>query len=277
MKSLLIADAQAHVWAAPSHERPWPVKNPPHIPHKGRQAFLAEELLQEMDAAGVQSVVLTPPGWQGDHDHDLEFAAVQQYPDRFAIMGRLDVSAPGARDRIRTWNHRPGMLGLRFGPQLPPDSMDWVWYEAQAARLPIMLSAGGQLQRVDRIAHAYPELRLIVDHFGAPSRTKDQRAFADFDQLLALAKRSNVAVKASSLPSFVTDVYPYRWLHPYIQRAYDAFGNKRLFWGSDLSNSPCSYRQTIALYTEELPWLSEEDKQWIMGRGLCEWINWKLY
>ena len=23
-------------------------------------------------------------------------------------------------------------------------------------------------------------------------------------------------------------------------------------------------------------WLTAEDKAWIMGRGLCEWIDWKL-
>jgi hypothetical protein len=27
---------------------------------------------------------------------------------------------------------------------------------------------------------------------------------------------------------------------------------------------------------EEIPWLSAGDKEWILGRGLCEWLGWKI-
>jgi hypothetical protein len=30
------------------------------------------------------------------------------------------------------------------------------------------------------------------------------------------------------------------------------------------------------MFTEELPWLSESDKELIMGRALCNWIDWRL-
>jgi len=30
------------------------------------------------------------------------------------------------------------------------------------------------------------------------------------------------------------------------------------------------------MFTEEMPWLSAEDKDWIMGRGVCEWLGWPL-
>ena len=30
------------------------------------------------------------------------------------------------------------------------------------------------------------------------------------------------------------------------------------------------------MFTEEMPWLSAADLAWIMGRGLCEWLDWKL-
>ena len=26
---------------------------------------------------------------------------------------------------------------------------------------------------------------------------------------------------------------------------------------------------------EEIPWLTADDKEWIMGRGVCEWLGWK--
>ena len=85
-----------------------------------------------------------------------------------------------------------------------------------------------------------------------------------------------MAVKASALPRYSTEPYPYRALHPHIRRVFDAFGPRRTFWGTDLTRLPCSYRQAITLFTEELPWLSASDKEWVMGRAVCAWLGWPL-
>ena len=45
---------------------------------------------------------------------------------------------------------------------------------------------------------------------------------------------------------------------------------------ADITRMPCPWRQCISLFTEELPWLSESDKELIMGRAVCEWLGWKL-
>jgi predicted TIM-barrel fold metal-dependent hydrolase len=127
----------------------------------------------------------------------------------------------------------------------------------------------------DDIAERHPGLKLVVDHL-ALTRGKDEEAFREIDRLLALAGRPNVAVKASCLPLYTTDKYPYQRLHPYLRRVYDAFGPKRMFWGSDWSRLPCTYRQCVTMFTEEMTWLSNDDLEWIMGRGLCEWIGWAV-
>jgi hypothetical protein len=28
--------------------------------------------------------------------------------------------------------------------------------------------------------------------------------------------------------------------------------------------------------TKLVPWLTADDKEWILGRGVCEWLGWKL-
>ena len=114
----------------------------------------------------------------------------------------------------------------------------------------------------------------MIDHLGLTTG-KDAEAFRDLDHVLALARRPNVAVKVSCLPHFTADVYPFRALHPYLRRVYDVFGAKRMFWGTDLSRSPYSYKQNITMFTEEIPWLSDDDKNSIMGQGICDWIGWK--
>jgi hypothetical protein len=30
----------------------------------------------------------------------------------------------------------------------------------------------------------------------------------------------------------------------------------------------------VTFFVEELPWLSADDMEWIMGRGICEWLGW---
>ena len=117
-------------------------------------------------------------------------------------------------------------------------------------------------------------LKLVIDHLGL-TQGKDAEAFVELDKVLALARHPNVAVKTSCLPHFASKPYPFASLHPYLRRVYDAFGPQRMLWGTDLSRSPCSYQQNITMFTEEIPWLSADDKAWIMGRGICEWIGWK--
>ncbi|MGZ5161393.1 MAG: amidohydrolase family protein [Burkholderiales bacterium] len=282
---MLIVDSQVHIWGADTPERPWPV--PPAglkaVPvHNDGVPFTKDFVLGEMNRAGVDRVVIVPPSWEGERN-DLALAAAREHPDRFAVMGRLDITDPDAHAQIGRWLEQPGMLGLRFALHTPllerpfvSGELDWVFEAAERAGIPIMVLVPHRLMpAIARVAQRHPDLKLVMDHFGLVSG-KDAEAFKDLDQLIALGKHRNVAAKATVLPFFTTDAYPYRSLHPYLRRVFDAFGPKRLFWGTDLSRLPCTYREGVTMFTEEIPWLSAGDKQWIMGRGICEWLGWKI-
>jgi hypothetical protein len=45
-----------------------------------------------------------------------------------------------------------------------------------------------------------------------------------------------------------------------------------MFWGTDRTKL-ASCHEAITLFTEELPWLTADDKAWVMGRGLCAWLR----
>lgn len=275
---MLIVDAQVHIWAASTPERPWPARHAPHRP----VPFSAEDLIKEMDGAGVDAAIIVPPGWEGDRN-DLGLAAAAKYPERFAVMGRLDPEAPDARQQLATWLDQKGMLGIRvtfhtpqMAPLLTEGKVNWMWEAAEKAGIPMMvLVYAPMMSYVADVARKHPGLKITLDHSCIPKGSKGEASFAHFDDLGKLAALPNVSVKVTSLPSYATDAYPYPQLHAPVKKLYDTFGPKRMFWGTDLTRMPVPYRQAVTLFTEEMKFLSAEDRAWIMGRGLCEWIGWK--
>ena len=77
-------------------------------------------------------------------------------------------------------------------------------------------------------------------------------------------------------PLFSAEPYPFRDMTPHIRRLFDAYGARRCYWGSDVTNSfaKATYRQRVTHFTEELDFLVPGDLEWIMGRGLAECLEW---
>jgi L-fuconolactonase len=275
-----LVDAQLHLWGADTPDRPWP-------PGRAREAqkpypIPKEALLFQMDLAGVRRAVLVPPSWEGDRN-DLALEAARAYPDRFAVMGRLALGDPASRARVAEWRAQPGMLGIRltfhnehYRPFLTDGTADWLWPAAERAGVPLMVLMPGALDQLDRIAGRHPGLKLVIDHAGLAVRGKGAAVWEDLPAVCALARHANVAVKASGLPALSREPYPFRDLHPHIRALVEAFGPRRTFWGTDLTRMPCTYYECITLFTEHLPWLKGEDLEWVMGRGVCEWLGWPL-
>jgi L-fuconolactonase len=275
---MMIADGQVHIWKANALERPW---SPCFVNAHRAEPLSKEGLLAEMDAAGVYRALLIVPPWEG-YCNELPLEAARAYPDRLGMMGRIAIECPESKSLIGDWKTCRGMLGIRLTfhtplqrPWLTDGTADWLWEAAELAGIPLMVLTPGSLPVVDQIAERYPGLKLCIDHLGLAGGVKDDAAFSDLPNLLALAKRPNVVVKAGALPCYSSESYPYRGLHKYLRQVFDAFGPNRIFWASDLTRLASTYGQCISLFTEELPFLSARDKELIMGRAMCEWLDWK--
>jgi predicted TIM-barrel fold metal-dependent hydrolase len=268
---MLIADSQVHLWRT---------DDPEGKPRHGDRPYGVSDALAEMRAANVTRAVLIPPYWVGfDNRYCCDAAA--RHPEQFRVMGRFDVTVRD-EDAVASWLRQPEMLGIRLTlhtPELRPfvagDAADWFWAAAEKAAIPVMVHAPGELAGIARIARDFPKLRLAIDHMGIGRGGKDEDAFAHMDTLLKLAAHSNICVKLTTLPIYSSEPYPHPRLHPLIRALYGAFGPRRLFWGSDLTRLPCSYRLAVNLFTEEFKWLTASDLEWIMGRALCEWSDWQ--
>ena len=269
---MLIVDAQVHVWGS----------GPPLANHRQIASYSVDDLLKEMDEGGVDAAIIHPPGWD-PNSAALALEAARRHPNRLAILGKVPVDDPKSASLLPGWRQQPGMLGLRLTflqpgqADWPTDgTMDWLWPAAEEAGVPVALMASNFLPTVGQVAERHPGLKLIVDHLGRPSGLRNDATWDSLPALLALAKYPNVAVKATGAPSYSSGPYPYTDIHDYIHQIFDAFGPSRTFWGTDITRMPCPWSQCVSLFTEELPWLSEGDKELVMGRAVCEWLDWKL-
>ena len=244
-----INDAQVHIWQADSPDRPH-IKVDASKPHQPIP-LTYEKLLDEMKGAGVDRVILVPPSWDG-YRNDYALEAAQKYPDRFAVMGKVPLNHSTSKGKLATWLKQPGMKGFRISFRhsgthslLDDGSADWFWADCERYDIPVMIFAPFAVAAIGKIAELHPGLRVIVDHMGLNVQWKGKDLTPGVDLLLTFARLSNIAVKASCLPCYVAEDYPFPTLHPQIKRVVDTFGPQRIMWGTDLSQSPVSYRQNV--------------------------------
>lgn len=265
-----IVDSQIHLWTG---------GNAP--PHHWRSPFTIEDALREMGTAGIDGAVNCPAIWDpASNDYAVE--AHRKHPDRFATLGWFDTARPAENGFIERFVAQPGMLGLRFvlvspeqATRLRDGSLDWIWSSADRLQLPVGMIVPAELNGdLARLAERFPGMRLLIDHLGIRPFEKLPEAAGELDGILALARFPNVAVKASGTPSMAVDEYPFASVRPVLKRTFDAFGPQRMFWGTDYTRMRCSWAECVTQFTEELDWLSSDDLEWVMGRGVCQWIGW---
>jgi predicted TIM-barrel fold metal-dependent hydrolase len=238
-----------------------------------------EGVVAEMDAAGVERAVIVPPTGRLNQ---FSLGVAAAHPGRFKGMAVLPLDKADSKQTVADWAERPtDMAGIRlsFAPWRQPSwladgTADWFWPAAEEQGIPIMVWAPEQWPAVAAIADRHPGLRLIVDHMGLYVEVRDDEVAPAIEPVLDLASRPNVGVKLSALPCHSTQPYPFRNLHPSIERVFDAFGPERLFWGTDMTRLPCPYVQALTMFTEELDFLGPEDLRLIMGDALAGWLGW---
>jgi len=273
---MLIVDSQIHIWENG--------KMSPH--HRQNPTYGIDDALAEMKSAGVDAAVIHPPSAFGEAANELAVKAARQHPDKFCILGHFDLQSPDREKIIARWRERPGMLGFRYTFSEPHQkswwtdgSLDWFWAACEKADLRIGLLASGQnIAAFGKIAEQHPRLKIHIDHIGrggGRADKKDDAAYADLGDMLTLARLPNVAVKLSGAPSTSSEAYPYKNIHGYLRQIIETFGPDRCFWGTDITRMPCSYRQCVTMFTEEMPWLKVRDLERVMGGAVVDWLGWK--
>jgi len=275
----LIVDSQIHMWPPSRPDRPWVQGKRAQL----TEPFTIERVVPLIDEAGVDRVVIVPPTLEGERiDYGQE--AAKRYPGRFATMTTIELDHPDHVARLATLRQQPAVLGVRLNLSndegnrwLADGTTDWFWPAAEKANVPVMFLTDLKLPLFAKIAERHPGLPLIIDHLGVSSATVRNKMVPEaVAQSAALAKYPNVSVKLAAIPLMSNEPYPWRDMTDHIHRLYDVFGPQRCHWGTDVTNSyaKATYKQRVTHFTEVLPFFSETDKDWIMGRALVAKLRW---
>jgi predicted TIM-barrel fold metal-dependent hydrolase len=227
-----------------------------------------EDLIVEMDRAGVDCATLVQPNGTYGLDNSYQCDSATQYAPRTIAVGILDPAAPDAADQLSYWVHERGMQGVRLQSQAEPDDprCDALWQRAASLGIPISLGGGGQPEKVHRMRNVgarHPNVLFAPDHFAGWNGAQDKAAMTMALESLAHLPNAYLRVSSSSLG-------PYANLTPTEQelfrRVIEAFTPRRVMWGSNFPSSRVGgYLGQVRLGQTALPWLSDDDRRWIMG------------
>lgn len=227
-----------------------------------------EDLIQEMDAAGVECATLVQPNGTYGLDNSYQCDSALLYAPRTVAVGILDPAADDAADKLSYWTNERGMWGVRLQSQAEPDDprCDALWNRAESLGIPISIGGGGTADRVNRmrnIGARHPNVRFAPDHFAGWSNSADKAGMTA--ALEELAGLPNACLRYSS-----TSLGPYADLSDdekdLFRRVIEAFTPRRMMWGSNFPSSRAGgFIGQVELGRTALPWLSAEDLDWMMG------------
>ncbi|MEU0029722.1 amidohydrolase family protein [Streptomyces sp. NPDC006335] len=235
-----VIDAHHHVWDLSVRDQDW-ITGLELAPL--RRDFLLADLESEARDAGVTATVLVQT--VDVPEETPEFLALARDSDLVAgVVGWTDLTSPDVARALTALRERPGgehLVGIRHQVQgesdphwlMRPDVLRGLAAVADAGLVYDLVVRPRQLAAAHETARSLPGLTFVLDHAGKPPVASGElRPWAD--AVRRLASLPNTVCKLSGL---VTEADWGQWgvedLRPYADTVLEAFGPRRLMFGSD--------------------------------------------
>ena len=266
-------DAHVHVWTPDTQQYPLApgfTKEKDMVP----PSFTPTELFAHCRPQGVDRIVLIQMSFY-KFDNRYLLDSIAGDPGVFSGVGIVDETQPDVKDTMKHLAAH-GVRGFRIytdkeKAEAWSDSagMKAMWsYAADAGLSMCLLANPDALPAVLRMCKAYPETRVVIDHFariGMKGAVRQQ----DLDNLCRLADHEHAYVKTSAFYALGEKKAPYTDLAPMIRKLRDTFGADRLMWASDCPfqvQGEHTYADSVALIRDRLDFLTAGDKEWMLRK-----------
>lgn len=233
----------------------------------------AAGLLQALDDAGIAKAVVVQASTVYGHDNRYVVNTVRAHPERLAGVYSIDALAPDAVEKIDHWQAE-GLSGFRLfttGSTMPGQSA-WLghkdsypaWAHAEKLGIPVCLQMTMEgLPALRSLLERFPNVRVLLDHCARP----DPSEGAPFTQSAALfdmahypgvyLKLTNRTLAAAATGKSTPPAF--------MGRLLEAFGARRIAWGSNFPAAEGSLRDLLASAHEALAALSPIDQAMIFS------------
>ena len=265
-----IIDPHVHVW---KHDPQFPFAAGATVP--GRDAT-PETLLGLMKANGVERTVIIQV-IHYRYDNRYLASVLKQYAPSFKGVARVDPLDPGSPDHLSRLVEEDGFRGVRLSPSGDAPG-DWIegplmlplWRRCEQLRVPMTILAPiTRMPAIGRLIDQCPGLTLVIDHM-ADCPVAEPR---ELDKLIALKRHGRTFVKTSHAWSLSKQKYPWRDAQELVKRLHAEFGPRRLMWATDwpiIENSGATYAEAVRLVRDDMPFLNDEDRLWMLSRRISE-------
>ncbi|MGA3202710.1 MAG: amidohydrolase family protein [Bryobacteraceae bacterium] len=266
-------DSHQHFWKYSDAEYGW-IEDP-----KLRRDFLPDDLHKQLRAGKIDgSISVQARQTTGETEWLLSLAA--RYSFLKGVVGWVPLTSPTVEADIEKFASDKKLKAVRHVVQDEPDDQ-YILREDFNAGVALLDKHGlaydilifdRHLPYAIEFVDRHPKQRFILDHIAKP-RIREGAVLPWRDNLREMAKRPNVWCKISGV---VTEADHKHWteaqLRFYIDTAIDAFGPKRIMFGSDwpVCLSATTYQDWRDLMHRATQKLSESEQAAIFGGTAAE-------
>jgi L-fuconolactonase len=248
--------------------------------HAGHNWFEpVETLLFEMNSNDVSEAVLIQHG--GTYDNDYLFECAERFPGRFKVTVLVDPEDPDQPGTLAKLAKR-GAAGIRLYPQSRAAGKDPLATWKKAGDLGVVVSClgGTELFAADEFhatVKACPGTTIVVEHLAGakPTTMPDD---PQFRKALELARLPNTYIKIPGLGEFtprpprLAPRLNFGKVQPLIEKVYEAWGPRRMMWGSDFP--PVAgregYRNALDGLRNHPALKNGDDGEWVLGKSAAK-------
>lgn len=271
----MIVDSHTHAWAI------WPYDET--VPDPTTRGSV-EHLLYEMDQNGVAEAVLVSARIEfNPANNEYCAAAVRKYPTRLHQFADVDCSwspeyhMPGAVERLRRAAETLPIKGFTHYVAEPDgwfgsdEGRAFFRYAAERKLIASIAMGPAWADALGAICAEFPDLVVLLHHMGGIGEKDGPEALA---AITGLARHPNVHIKFSGFhyASGLEEGWDYphdegMWI---AKGLYEAFGGRRLCWGSDFPalTRALSYKQALEIVRRHCDFIAPADLPLILGTNL---------
>ena len=270
-------DCQVHCYERNRPERPW------HGLLEGPEEVTGDDMVEAMDAVGVDGAILISPFSMYQYDASYALEVYAKHPGKFGLVRPFDPTSETIADDVAEWTATPGVVGSRImltAQEYEADhpGLNAIFAACARAGVPLNLMSSGKLPLVTELARRNPDTQVIIDHVGLVQPfvpPAPPEPFADLPNVLAAAELENVAIKISGACTLSHEPFPYPDIWEPLSRVFDAYGLERCMWGTDWTRAVrvLSYQQGVEAF-RATDHLSDSDRATLMGGTLTNIYKW---